>query len=313
MTDLDVGELLDRATLAADAPIRDLERLPGRRLQPHLRRPDGRPARRRQGRAARAWRRCATATCCARRGCCARSRARPCACPRSWSRTPARRRSSSWTSSPASPTSPRWTSRPRRRRRRSCAPARWPRRQMLAELQRVPAPGRRASQLPLREELDRWQRLYATVPEELHYAQDELHRRLAASLPARVAPAILHGDYRIGNMQFDGERLAAHHRLGDLVARRPAHRPRLAAHLARPGPGLLRAPQRGGRARRRRPARPAPSCSPPTATEPSRTCRGSRPTAATRWPPRPRCWSSTTGAARSRSRTSRWRPRRSRR
>ena len=28
-------------------------------------------------------------------------------------------------------------------------------------------------------------------------------------VPAQIAPTILHGDYRIGNMQFDGERLAA--------------------------------------------------------------------------------------------------------
>jgi aminoglycoside phosphotransferase (APT) family kinase protein len=80
---------------------------------------------------------------------------------------------------------------------------------MLAELQRVDPAPLHEDPLPLLEELDRWQRLYATVPEDLHHDQAELHRRLAESLPAPLAPCILHGDYRIGNMQFDGPRLAA--------------------------------------------------------------------------------------------------------
>jgi aminoglycoside phosphotransferase (APT) family kinase protein len=59
------------------------------------------------------------------------------------------------------------------------------------------------------DELDRWQRLYSTVPEELHHAQAELYRRLAERLPEPLAPRILHGDYRIGNMQFSGSELGA--------------------------------------------------------------------------------------------------------
>jgi len=62
---------------------------------------------------------------------------------------------------------------------------------------------------PVVEELDRWQRLYATVPEELHFAQAELHRRLAESVPEPLDARILHGDYRIGNMQFAGRELGA--------------------------------------------------------------------------------------------------------
>ena len=80
--------------------------------------------------------------------------------------------------------------------------------EMLARLQQAPPP-EGEPELPLREELDRWERLYSTVPEELHHGQRELYDRLAAAVPAPVAPTILHGDYRIGNMQFDGERLAA--------------------------------------------------------------------------------------------------------
>ena len=119
----------------------------------------------------------------------------------------------------------------------------------------------------------------------------------------RVPPAILHGDYRIGNMQFDGERLAAIidweiWSLGDprndlawlltwldpvqvfftdrseadeRAADAPAERGELIAAYQAIRPGDL----------------------PDLA--------GSRPAAATRWPPRRRCWSSTTGAARPRA------------
>jgi aminoglycoside phosphotransferase (APT) family kinase protein len=63
--------------------------------------------------------------------------------------------------------------------------------------------------MPIAEELDRWQRLYATVPEELHHAQAELHRRLSETVPEPIDARILHGDYRIGNMQFAGPELGA--------------------------------------------------------------------------------------------------------
>jgi aminoglycoside phosphotransferase (APT) family kinase protein len=207
MTDLDVGELLDRATLAADAPIRDLERLPGgvssltyaacmddRRVVVKVAPPGLAPVRNRDVLRQARLLRILTDTPV---------------------RVPAVLVEDDGTPpffimdfvagesyepaldiSPSPPT-------PEVVRVRALAAA-----EMLAELQRVPAP-EGEPELPLREELDRWERLYATVPEELHYDQAELHRRLAASLPARVEPAILHGDYRIGNMQFDGERLAA--------------------------------------------------------------------------------------------------------
>ena len=84
--------------------------------------------------------------------------------------------------------------------------------QMLARLQLVsPAAVGLADEpvMSIVEELDRWQRLYATVPEELHHAQAELHRRLAESVPEPIDARILHGDYRIGNMQFAGSELGA--------------------------------------------------------------------------------------------------------
>ena len=78
-------------------------------------------------------------------------------------------------------------------------------------------------------------------------------RSRPASREARASgPRILHGDYRLGNMQFDGERPGRDHRLGDLVGGRPAHRPGVADGVHRPraaarGPARRRQP--GGRRR----------------------------------------------------------------
>jgi aminoglycoside phosphotransferase (APT) family kinase protein len=63
--------------------------------------------------------------------------------------------------------------------------------------------------IPLEEELARWGRLFATAGDDLRHHETVLYSELAASVPDAVAPRILHGDYRLGNMQFDGERLAA--------------------------------------------------------------------------------------------------------
>jgi aminoglycoside phosphotransferase (APT) family kinase protein len=63
--------------------------------------------------------------------------------------------------------------------------------------------------IPLTEELERWARLFSTADDELRHDEADLRCRLAACIPEAVPPRILHGDYRLGNMQFDGERLAA--------------------------------------------------------------------------------------------------------
>jgi aminoglycoside phosphotransferase (APT) family kinase protein len=83
---------------------------------------------------------------------------------------------------------------------------------MLARLQDVePAAAGLADEpaLSLADELERWGRLFATAGDDLRGDERSLHRALAARIPAPVAPRILHGDYRLGNMQFAGERLAA--------------------------------------------------------------------------------------------------------
>jgi aminoglycoside phosphotransferase (APT) family kinase protein len=60
------------------------------------------------------------------------------------------------------------------------------------------------------DELDRWARLFATAGDDLRTGEAELHRELAARVPAPgPRTAILHGDYRLGNIQFAGPRPAA--------------------------------------------------------------------------------------------------------
>ncbi len=85
---------------------------------------------------------------------------------------------------------------------------------MLARLQAVDpaAVGIDDAPLTAAEEIDRWAALFATAGEDLRVNEPELRAALSARVPPRgeaPAPRILHGDYRLGNMQFDGSRLAA--------------------------------------------------------------------------------------------------------
>jgi len=60
------------------------------------------------------------------------------------------------------------------------------------------------------EELERWARLLATVDDDICPGHEELYHRLAARIPGPAARATLvHGDYRLANMLFVGERLSA--------------------------------------------------------------------------------------------------------
>ncbi len=58
-------------------------------------------------------------------------------------------------------------------------------------------------------ELERWAQLFATVGDELRGNETELRDALAGRIPVAAPARILHGDYRLGNMQFAGDRLAA--------------------------------------------------------------------------------------------------------
>jgi len=59
------------------------------------------------------------------------------------------------------------------------------------------------------DELERWARTMAAVPPELVPDADRLHRLLAGSVPAAVAPTLVHGDYRLGNLICAGTEPAA--------------------------------------------------------------------------------------------------------
>lgn len=85
---------------------------------------------------------------------------------------------------------------------------------MLARLQAIEprAVGIEDAPLTLAEELERWAALFATAGGDLRVNEPELREALTARVPAGIAPGgerILHGDYRLGNIQFDGARPAA--------------------------------------------------------------------------------------------------------
>lgn len=61
----------------------------------------------------------------------------------------------------------------------------------------------------LNDKLERWRRLLGTVEDDVAPGHADVYRRLLALLPAALPPTLLHGDYRLGNMIFDGDRLNA--------------------------------------------------------------------------------------------------------
>jgi aminoglycoside phosphotransferase (APT) family kinase protein len=63
--------------------------------------------------------------------------------------------------------------------------------------------------LGVAEELERWRRLFATVDADIGVGHEKLGLRLAERAPLAGPPALLHGDYRLANMLFDGDRLEA--------------------------------------------------------------------------------------------------------
>jgi aminoglycoside phosphotransferase (APT) family kinase protein len=68
-------------------------------------------------------------------------------------------------------------------------------------LDKVPVDGPALSPL---DELGRWARTMAAVPPELVPDADRLQARLAAGVPDAVAPTLVHGDYRLGNLICNG-------------------------------------------------------------------------------------------------------------
>ena len=66
-------------------------------------------------------------------------------------------------------------------------------------------------QTTLEAEIKRWTRAFETVDETMNKRYLEAEEMLFASMPPALPDAIVHGDYRLGNMAFDNV-TAAHRR-----------------------------------------------------------------------------------------------------
>lgn len=58
-------------------------------------------------------------------------------------------------------------------------------------------------------EVDRWTRTFDTVPDEVRVGYQACAEALRATAPEPVAPRIVHGDYRLGNMLVEGDEVRA--------------------------------------------------------------------------------------------------------
>lgn len=83
--------------------------------------------------------------------------------------------------------------------------------EVLPWLHAVPLDALPVDSEPLRpaDELARWARTMDAVPVELVPGARDLHERLASDVPDAVAPVLVHGDYRLGNIIASGTEAAA--------------------------------------------------------------------------------------------------------
>ncbi|MFV0316800.1 MAG: phosphotransferase family protein [Microthrixaceae bacterium] len=84
--------------------------------------------------------------------------------------------------------------------------------EMLAALHRIDPAGIGLGSEPVVspiDEVDRWTATFATVPEEVRTGYLECADALRATAPTAVAPVVVHGDYRLGNMLCDGDGVSA--------------------------------------------------------------------------------------------------------
>ncbi|MDQ0242105.1 phosphotransferase family protein [Arthrobacter bambusae] len=83
---------------------------------------------------------------------------------------------------------------------------------ILAKLHRVPAGRLGAPEVPtatLQDELDKWTKVMQAGVAEYVERGLRLAELLRAAEPEAVAPTLVHGDYRLGNLLFDGEEATA--------------------------------------------------------------------------------------------------------
>jgi aminoglycoside phosphotransferase (APT) family kinase protein len=83
---------------------------------------------------------------------------------------------------------------------------------MLADLHRVDPSATALADEPvvtIADEIDRWTRAFTTVPEDLREGYEKVAELLHATVPPALPPAVLHGDYRLGNTLCVDDRVAA--------------------------------------------------------------------------------------------------------
>jgi aminoglycoside phosphotransferase (APT) family kinase protein len=83
---------------------------------------------------------------------------------------------------------------------------------MLAALHAAAPSDPRIASEPVQDlpaELARWTKAFASCEDDLRANEAEVQAKLAATLPAEAPAGVLHGDYRLGNMQCEGARIGA--------------------------------------------------------------------------------------------------------
>jgi len=84
--------------------------------------------------------------------------------------------------------------------------------QILGRLHRASVEGPVFHNVPVdapAAELERWQRVFHSVPEELRFESAACARMLSADVPAARSLSLVHGDYRLGNTICAHDRVAA--------------------------------------------------------------------------------------------------------